>query len=390
MCRLWILAILGFLVTSAVLRAQPSAVADPSLKPLSEVLRDWKYSKLVNLDVTDVPLKDVMKELEKETDVHFYSFSADKKLSLKLKDASFWKAVAETSIRAKEPICVFAKNEIRFDSVMEYVYPRYQNIGPYHVGVHWAPKMLNLKDDQLVAAIVIHAECLNREGSIWRQGHPSGISEATLEEEKGKPIALKQVHVPGKQFSGRGYFVVPEEMFKKKVKLRARFDGEIYPTAHEILIPAKAGKAVEFKHFGGITVQVTNVGEKSMEYTIEWDSKLRGADKRKLDEIEKRFEEVRKGSKPLTDGEVKEIEAWSAAKAADMRLLQAIDQVLLDKNKDVISPEGNLNWAFGEHITAEIHFKKGMAPEQVRIHLAERKIVKGLLEFEDVFSASPK
>jgi hypothetical protein len=389
MRRIRTLAILGCLVTSITLQAQPPAAPGPSLKPLVEILRDWKYTKLINLDVADAPLKDVMKELEKQSGVHFDSFSADKKLSLKLKDAPFWKAVAETSIGAKEPIWVYKKNEIHFDSVMGYVYPRYQIIGPYHVGVHWAPKMLTL-DEQIVAAIVIHAECLGREGSVGRQGHPSGISEATLEEEKTKPLVLGQVQVPGKQYSGRGYFVVPEEMFKKKVKLRARFDGEIFLTAHEILIPAKAGNAVEFKHFGGIKVRVTKVGDKSLEYKIEWDSKLRDGDKRKLDEYQKRAEGVVKGDKPFTEGEVKEIEEWFAAKAADTRLLHAIDNVLLDKNKDAIPSGGQLSWTFPGHITAEIGFKKGIAPAQVRIHLAEKRIIKGLLEFEDVFSASPK
>jgi hypothetical protein len=389
MCRIWAIAILGSLVTSIVLQGQPPAAPDSSLKPLSEVLGDWKYAKLVNLDVTDAPLKDVMKELEKQSGVHFDCFWGDKKLSLKLKDAPFWKAVAETSIRVKEPIWVYKKNEIHFASIMEYVYARYQIIGPYFVGVHWAPKMLTLKDEQTVAAIVIHAECLATEASIGRPGQP-GITEATLEEEKGKPMTLKQVQVPGKQFPGRGYFVVPEEMFKKKVKLRARFDGEIFPTAHEILVPAQAGNAVEFKHFGGIKVRITKVGGESLEYKIEWDSKLRDADKQKLDEYEKRGKEALTGGKPLTKAELKEFEEWFAAKAADMRLLHAIDHVLLDKDKGAILSQGTLNLTFPGHITTEILFKKGMAPAHVRIHLAEKKTIKGLLEFEDVFSASPK
>jgi hypothetical protein len=389
MCRRWTLAVLGCLVTWTVVHAQPPAEADPTLKPLSKVLRDWKYTKRITLDVTDAPLKDVMKELERQSGLHFDSFRGDEKLSLKLKDVPFWKAVAETSIGANLPIWIHKQKEIHFDSIMDYVYPRYQIIGPFHVGIHWAPKLLELNDGQVVAAIVIHAECLEHEGSIRRQG-PSGISGATLEEANGKPMVLRQVHVPGKQHPGRGYFVVPAEMFKKKLKLRARFDGEVFLTPEEILVPARAGNAIEFKHFGGIKARITKVGDDSLEYRIEWDSKLRGGDAQKLDEFQKRTDDALKGDKPFREGEVQEMEKWLAAKAAAMRLLHGIDHVVLDKNKKAISFVGEAKWTFPKQISAEIRFIKGMVPAQVKIRLAEKRIIKGLLEFEDVFSATPK
>jgi len=394
MCRPWTLAVLGCLVieclvTWTVLHAQSPAAADPALKPISEILRDWKYTKRITLDSTDAPLKDVMKELERQSGLRFDSFPSDKKLSVKLKDVPFWKAVAETSIGANLPIWVYKKKEIHFDSIMEYVYQHYQIIGPFHVGVHWAPKLLELNDGQVVAAIVIHTECLELEGSIGRQG-PSGISAATLEEANGKPIVLRQVHVPGKQYPGRGYFVVPAEMFKKKLKLRARFDGQVFLTPEEILVPARPGNAIEFKHFGGIKVLITKVGDDSLEYRIEWDSKLRGADAKKLEEMQKRMDDALKGDKPFREGELQEIEKWFAAKATDMKLLHAIDHVVLDRNKKAISSVRETKSTFPKLITAEIHFKKGMVPAQVRIRLAEKRIIKGFLEFEDVFSATPK
>jgi len=390
MCRPWTLAVLGCLVieclvTWTVLHAQSPAAADPALKPISEILRDWKYTKRITLDFTDAPLEDVMKELERQSGLHFKSFSGDKKLSLKLKDVPFWKAVAETSIRTNIPIWVFNAKNLRFSSIMEYVYRRYQIIGPFHVGIHWAPKLLELNDGQVVAALVIHAECLEHEGSIRLQG-PSGISGATLEQTNGKPIVLRQIQVPGKQHPGRGYFVVPPEMFKKKLKLRARFEGQVFLTPEEILVPARAGNAMEFKHFGGIKVGIPKVGDDSLEYRIKWDSKLRGVDAQTLDEIQKRMDD----DKPFREGELQEIEKWFAAKAADMRLLHAIDHEVLDKNKKVISGEEGTNSTFPTRITAEIRFNKGMVPAQVRIRLAEKKIIKGLLEFEDVFSAAPK
>jgi hypothetical protein len=406
MCRPWTLAVLGCLVIGClvtwtvlhtrspeapVLNTQLPAAADPTLKPISEILRDWKYSKRITLDFTDAPLKDVMMELERQSGLHFDSFSVDKnkKLSIKVKDIPFWKAVAETSIRTNLPIWVpsHKKNEIQFASIMEYVYPRYQIIGPFHVGIHWAPKLLELNDGQVVAALVIHAECLEHEGSMRRQAvSGSGISAATLEEANGKPMVLRQVQVPGKQHPGRGYFVVPAEMFKKKLKLRARFDGEVFLTPDEILVPARAGNTVEFKHFGGIKVRITKVGDDFLEYKIEWDSKLRGVDKQKLDEFQKRMDDDR----PFREGELQEIEKWFAAKAADMRTLHAIDREVLDRNKKVISSEEGTNSTLPTHITAEVRFKKGMVPAQVKIRLAEKKIIKGLLEFEDVFSPAPK
>ena len=199
--------------------------------------------------------------------------------------------MAETSIRTNIPIWVYKAKNLHFDSIMEYVYPRYQIIGPFHIGVHWAPKLLKLNDGQVVAAIVIHAECLAHEGSIRRHG-VSGITEATLEEANGKPMVLKQVEVPGKQYTGRGYFVVPEEMFKKKLKLRARFDGEVLLTPEEILVPAQAGNAIEFKHFSGIKVRITKVGADSLNTGS---MGLVAASTQKLDEIQKRDEEVLKG-----------------------------------------------------------------------------------------------
>ena len=411
MCRPRTLAVLGCLVigclvawtvlrtnrdTSDGLGERPwsvPAAADPTLKPLTEILRDWKYTKRITLDFTDAPLKDIMKELERQSDLHFDCFSADKekKLSLKLKDVPFWKAVAETSIGANLPIWVFDAKNLRFGSIKEFVYPRYQIIGPFHVGIHWAPKLLKLNDGQVVAAIVIHAECLEHEGSMRRQAASgSGISGATLEEANGKPMVLRQVQVPGKQHPGRGYFVVPPEMFKKKLKLRARFEGEVYLTPEDIVVPALAGSAIEFKHFGGIKVRITKVDDDSLEYRIEWDSKLRGVDARKLDELQKRWDEALKGDNPFREGELQEMNKWFSAKAADMRLLHTIDHEVLDKNKKVISSGEGTNSTLPTHITAEVRLKKGMAPAQVRIRLAEKRIIRGLLEFEDVFSAAPK
>ncbi|MBI3822751.1 MAG: hypothetical protein HY289_08725 [Planctomycetes bacterium] len=389
MFRLITLAVLGTAVFWTVLHAQSPGASDQTLKPLSEVLGDWKYTKRVTLDVADVPLKEVMKELERQSGLHFESFSGDEKLSLKLKEAPFWKAVAETSIRANLPIWVYKKKEIHFNSVMEYVYPRYQIIGPFHVGIHWAPKMLKLNDGQVAAAIVVHAECLGHEGSIGLQG-PSGISDATLEDANGKPMVLRQVQVLGKQYSGRGYFVVPEEMFKKRLKLRARFEGAVFLTPEEIVVPASAGDAIEFKPFGGIKARITKVGDGSLEYRIEWDSKLRGADAQRLEEIQKRTDDVLNGGKPFRDEELAEMQKWFAAKAGDMRQLHAIDHVVLDKDKKAISPASETKFFSPKHITAEIHFEKGIVPAQVRIRLVEKKIIKGYLEFNDVFSATPR
>jgi hypothetical protein len=56
----------------------------------------------------------------------------------------------------------------------------------------------------------------------------------------------------------------------------------------------------------------------------------------------------------------------------------------------VISSGEGTNSTLPTHITAEIRFKKGMVPAQVRIRLAEKRIIRGLLEFEDVFSATGK
>ena len=411
MCRPRTLAVLGCLVigclvawtvlrtnrdTSDGLGERPwsvPAAADPTLKPLTEILRDWKYTKRITLDFADAPLKDIMKELERQSGLHFDCFSADKekKLSLKLKDVPFWKALAETSIRTNLPVWIpsHKKNEIQFASIMEYVYRRYQIIGPFHIGIHWAPKLLKLNDGQVVAALVIHAECLEHEGSMRLQG-PSGISGATLEEANGKPIVLRQVQVPGKQHPGRGYFVVPPEMFKKKLKLRARFEGEVFLTPEDIVVPALAGSAIEFKHFGGIKVRITKVGDDSLEYRLEWDSKLRGVDAQKLDEFQKRMDDALNGDKPFREGELQEMDKWIATKAAEMRFLHAIDHEVLDKNKKAISG-GERTWStFATHSTAEIRFKKGMVPAQVRIRLAEKRIIRGLLEFEDVFSATGK
>ena len=84
------------------------------------------------------------------------------------------------------------------------------------------------------------------------------------------------------------------------------------------------------------------------------------------------------------------MEKWLAAKAAEMRMLQRIDHVVLDKDMKAIPAVGEMKWVFAKYITAEIRFMKGMTPAQVRIRLAERRIIKGILEFEDVFAATPR
>jgi hypothetical protein len=295
------LAIVAFLCLpiAADFTHEPAQQPMKSLPLIHEVLRDWKHTKRITIEFKDATLKQVMDELRRQSGVRFDSFHEKEKLTLKLKDVPLWQAVAETSIRADLPIWVFYNegDEIRFASTAEYVFKRFQIAGPFHIGVQTDRLVFDNKTKEMTA-IVIRASCLSREGFAL-----DAVKEATLEFAGEKSITLEPASAAGKP--GNTYFIVPEEMLKKKAKLRAKIDCEVYLDHQEVIVPVKAGYVADFKHFGGIKVKIEKVEADSVTYRVSWDSKLRGEGAKWL----ARVIEMREGNgMPLTDEEIREYE----------------------------------------------------------------------------------
>ena len=152
--------------------------------------RDWKASKTVTLDFTDAPLAEVMKELERQSGVKVSCFWENRKLTLKLTDVPLWQALAETSIRANLPIWVFGKR-IEFDGIADYVYRRYQIVGPFFVGLHFAPDLLGVKDGKKMPGLTIACECLPSDGAVRFPGIAGAVLEA-YREKNPVPLGIDQ------------------------------------------------------------------------------------------------------------------------------------------------------------------------------------------------------
>jgi hypothetical protein len=367
-------------------------LAEPVLQPIAEQLRDWKHAKRITIDVAEASLTDVMQHLAAQTGLRFSSFHNQKTVSLKLKDEPLWKALAETSIQADLPIWVFDAKEIKFSSITGYVFKRYQIIGPFLVGVHWLPTLLTLEDDSQVPGIVISSESLPNEGRMtFGPREFSGLSKATLVPPDGETLALKQLTVQGTSSPHCAFFVVPKEALKENRKLRAKFECDVYTNPKEFVVPAVARRTTKFEDFGGIEIAVEQVNGESVEYAVTWDTKLRGADLEKAEAFRNRAASIAKGTGlRFSEAELRQMEAWPFGLSARARDLSAVENQLLDKNRKALkSPSYAYNNDLGS-VRGEISHEKGAEPAELKLVLAERRLFRGFIEFDDVFSADRK
>lgn len=157
----YLLFLVGFVVFSPAI-AGPLAAQPQS----SEILRNWKHAKLITLDLTDVPLKKALQEIELQSGVKMETFAAgDEKTTLKLKDASLLKAIAEASISAKVPFRRGTKlPSIEFSRLAKTpVFDRYQIIGPFNIGFYWSPDRWGTQEN-LVPIIMLQSSSLSTDG----------------------------------------------------------------------------------------------------------------------------------------------------------------------------------------------------------------------------------
>jgi hypothetical protein len=358
----------------------------PTQPKSSEVLANWKNAKLITLDMADVPFKDIVKEIERQSGVRMTVHRGDEKTTLKLLNALFWKAVAEASIAAKLPFgSDIPEPSVKFTNLFySPVFERYQIIGPFHIGMYWSLDKWSSKEKPL-PAILIEAHALETQGEPGQRG----IRNVVLDVPGGRRFPLQRISVYGQDGPGITHWAIPPELIGKKVDLRGEMECQVYLNPQPVAAPVNVGQKADFKHFGGIKVIVTKIeyeGEEGhVEYTVEWDHGLKGDDAKQWEGILQLEKDVMEGKRqPLSDAEMDKLLEWVFAKSEQMRTLHVVDRQLFDKD-DKLIPTPSYSFWQSDSIRGDIRFEKGPQPAEMRLSLAEKKNVKAAFEFKNVF-----
>jgi hypothetical protein len=360
----------------------------PSDPRSSELLANWVCPKLITLDLADVPLKDLLKEIERQSDVRMIVDRGNQSITLKLDGAPLWKAVAEASIAAKVPVSAdFLEPGITFHDrfLDDLVYHRYQVIGPFHIGLFWSPDKWQIKEKP-APMIVVQPNALETEGRPYSRG----IRNITLREPGSKPFALEKVIVqggPGGMW--RTYWPIPQELLDKKVDLRGEMECEVYVGLQDVTLSVQVGQSVSLEHFAGMKASVTNVdysGEQGVvKYQIRWNHGLKGADAQKWNEIVQRNKAALQGEgEPPSDAEVDKWSEWVYTKAGQLRVLRVVKKKLLDREDKAITLGSFTEQS--DIINGEISFKKGQEAKDLRLTVGDAKSVRAVIEFKNIFA----
>jgi hypothetical protein len=255
------------------------------------------------------------------------------------------------------------------------VYERYEIIGPFFIGLHWSPELLE-ENGKPKAGVEIHILAMISEARTRRHG----IGDVHLQTQKKRWNRLEPADVEGRSGPSRGYYLIPPDLVRRDVDLRGEFEGEIYLNPQEIVVPVVPGRSTQFKHFGGMDVRITKVDQDrgKIEFILSWDFGLKGDDANRLQEILQR-------QKNLSAEEEQKFRRWLDARSEKIRLLHIADHQLLDKENKLIPWSQSLTHEF-ENLRVQIEFKKGQTPKQLRLSLGEKKLVTGVFKFKNALS----
>jgi|GEM_PF-6544370 len=284
----------SFIAVIGVVMAASGCGRQEGMKAITADPGDWRYERLVSLEMKDTPLSKVAEEISRQSGrtVKVYPFQedleviSDRRITLVLKDAPFWKAVAEASCAADVGFMV------RYGGAAftpdEAVLQEYRVVGPVLIGL-----VKGVDESEKTEASGSQtkevAEGAEKQVKTFRVRiiglgeacHDLKEPEIVLTDGEGKALGEPLAAEAGEMGIDEGELVysVPDALGDRAVGVRGGFRARLVQDPTDVVVPLSENQEVEHAGLRASITRLAQVGDRvEVDYLVTWANGLKGSD----------------------------------------------------------------------------------------------------------------